>query len=39
MNVQNYRADSIQEYGLTEKVVHGNFRDERKNYDLVKLSC
>ncbi len=31
MNVQNYRADSIQEYGLTEKVIHGNFRDEQQN--------
>ena len=37
MNVQNYRADSIQEYGLTEKVVHGNFHDKQSNYDLIKI--
>ena len=33
----NYRADSIQEYGLTEKIIHGNFRDEHQNYDLIKI--
>ena len=37
MNVQNYRADSIQEYGLTEKVIHGNFHDRPSNYDLIKI--
>ena len=37
MNVQNYRADSIQEYGLTEKIVHGTFQDKLENYDLIKI--
>ena len=37
MNVQNYRANSIQEYSLTEKVIHGEFHDEQQNYDLVKI--
>ena len=37
MNVQNYRADSIQEYSLTEKIVHGNFGDKLSNYDLIKI--
>ena len=37
MNVQNYRADSIQEYGLTEKIIHGTFRDKLQNYDLIKI--
>ena len=37
MNVQNYRADSIQEYGLTEKIIHGHFRDHLQNYDLIKI--
>ena len=37
MNVQNYRADSIQEYKLTEKIIHGNFRDHLQNYDLIKI--
>ena len=37
MDVQNYRADSIQEYRLTEKVLHGNFHDEIKNYDLMTI--
>ncbi len=37
MNVQNYRADSIQEYGLTEKIIHGKFRDKLQNYDLIKI--
>lgn len=37
MDVQNYRADSIQEYRLTEKVLHGNFHDELKNYDLITI--
>ena len=37
MDVQNYRADSIQEYRLTEKILHGNFHDELKNYDLLTV--
>lgn len=37
MDVQNYRADSIQEYRLTEKVLHGNFHDELENYDLITI--
>ena len=37
MNVPNYRADSIQEYGLTEKILHGTFRDKLQNYDLIKI--
>lgn len=37
MNVQNYRADSIQEYSLTEKVLHGKFHDQIQNYDLIKI--
>ena len=37
MDVQNYRADSIQEYRLTEKVLHGKFHDELKNYDLITI--
>ena len=37
MDVQNYRADSIQEYRLTEKVLHGKFQDEVKNYDLMTI--
>ena len=37
MDVQNYRADSIQEYSLTENVIHGTFHDELKNYDLLKI--
>ena len=37
MDVQNYRADSIQEYRLTEKNLHGNFHDELKNYDLITI--
>mgnify|MGYP002623558729 FL=1 len=37
MNVQNYRADSIQEYRLTEKVTHGKFSDELENYDLIDI--
>ena len=32
MNVQNYRADSIQEYKLSETVIHGKFHDDQKNY-------
>ncbi len=28
MDVQNYRADSIQEYRITEKVLNGNFQVE-----------
>ena len=37
MDVQNYRANSIQEYSLTEKIIHGEFHDELKNYDLIKI--
>ena len=37
MDVQNYRANSIQEYHLTENVIHGSFHDELKNYDLLKI--
>ena len=37
MDVQNYRADSIQEYRITEKVLHGNFHDDIKNYDLMTI--
>ena len=37
MDVQHYRANSIQEYSLTEKVLHGDFHDELKNYDLLKI--
>ena len=37
MDVQNYRANSIQEYHLTENVIHGKFHDELKNYDLFKI--
>ena len=37
MDVQNYRANSIQEYSLTEKVLHGSFHDDLKNYDLLKI--
>lgn len=37
MDVQNYRADSIQQYSITEKVLHGSFHDELKNYDLLKI--
>lgn len=37
MDVQNYRAYSIQEYRLQEKIVHGNFKDEVKNYDLITI--
>lgn len=37
MDVQNYRADSIQEYRLNEKVIHGKFKDEVKNYDLITI--
>ena len=37
MDVQNYRANSIQEYSLTENVLHGSFHDELQNYDLLKI--
>jgi len=38
MNVQNYRADSIQTYKLTEQLIHGKFRgDNPKNYDLISI--
>ena len=37
MDVQNYRANSIQEYCLTENVLHGTFHDELQNYDLLKI--
>ena len=37
MGVQNYRADSIQRYNLTEEIIHGNFHDDPKNYDLISV--
>lgn len=37
MTTQNYRADSIQRYNLTEEIIHGNFRDNKKNYDLISI--
>ena len=37
MDVQHYRANSIQEYSLTENVLHGKFQDELQNYDLIKI--
>ena len=37
MDVQNYRANSIQEYSLTENVLHGDFHDKLQNYDLIKI--
>ena len=37
MNVQNYRADSIQEYKLSERIIHGKFHDDQKNYDLISI--
>ena len=37
MDVQNYRADSIQEYKLTEDVLHGKFKDNVENYDLFRI--
>lgn len=37
MATQNYRADSIQRYKLTEEIIHGNFRDNKKNYDLISI--
>lgn len=38
MTTQNYRADSIQTYQLTEQLVHGKFRgDNPKNYDLISI--
>lgn len=37
MDVQDYRADSIQEYRLQEKVVHGKFKDNVENYDLITI--
>ena len=37
MDVQNYRADSIQQYSLSEKVLHGSFHDQLENYDLFKI--
>ena len=37
MDVQNYRADSIQEYKLTEEVLHGKFKDKVENYDLFRI--
>jgi len=35
IETQKYRADSIQEYHLTEQLIHGDFRDDPKNYDLI----
>ena len=37
MDVQNYRADSIQEYKITEEVLHGDFKDNIENYDLFRI--
>ena len=37
MDVQNYRADSIQEYKITEDVLHGKFKDKVENYDLFRI--
>ena len=37
MDVQNYRTDSIQEYRLTEDVLHGKFKDNVENYDLFRI--
>lgn len=37
MATQNYRADSIQRYNLTEEIIHGNFHDDKKNYDLISI--
>jgi hypothetical protein len=37
MATQNYRADSIQRYNLTEEIIHGNFHDDPKNYDLISI--
>ena len=37
MDVQNYRADSIQEYRLQEKSIHGKFNDDVQNYDLIRI--
>ena len=37
MTTQNYRADSIQQYKLSEKLIHGKFHDEQKNYDLISI--
>ena len=37
MDVQNYRADSIQEYKITEEVLHGKFKDKVENYDLFRI--
>lgn len=37
MDVQKYRADSIQEYRIKEKSVHGKFRDKIENYDLMTI--
>lgn len=37
MDVQNYRADSIQHYHLTEDIIHGTFSDDTINYDLISI--
>lgn len=37
MDVQNYRADSIQQYKITEEVLHGKFKDDIENYDLFRI--
>ena len=37
MDVQNYRADSIQEYRLQETLIHGKFNDDVQNYDLIRI--
>ena len=35
--VQNYRADSIQNYKLTEQSVHNKFCGEKINYNLISI--
>lgn len=37
MDVQNYRADSIQQYRLQEEVLHGTFKDDIENYTCLEL--
>ena len=37
MDVQNFRADSIQHYHLTEDILHGTFSDDITNYDLIAI--
>ena len=37
MNTQTYRANSIQEYHLTEQLIYGKFHDDLKNYDFISI--